>query len=83
MRRVDKMISHDEIPKEGSDMASKKVLYDWVESIRVSAENAKKCIKGSKSMFVSEDSSLDKATDYIGEIIGKCKAIKIVLDNSN
>lgn len=55
----------------------KQVLIDWVNNVRQSAWRAQEALRGNSKK------KEDIASDYIGEILGECKAMEAVLKNSN
>lgn len=64
---------------------STQILQDWVNSVQFSAQNAMNALHAKTGLghsYLKESERIDKASDYIGEILGQCKAMMAVLKNS-
>ena len=63
---------------------STQILQDWVNSVQFSAKNAMNALHaktGLGTSYLKESERIDKASDYIGEILGQCMAMNAVLKN--
>ena len=71
---------------KNEDKNPKQILIDWVAGVRSSAEEAKHYLK-SDTMITGFDYEkkqlIDEATDCIANILGQCKAMEVVLNNSD
>ena len=75
------------LPNERREMTKeeknpKQILIDWVKGVRESAENAKGYINYVAAIN-GRTEDLDEASDCIADIIGQCKAMMTVLNNSD
>lgn len=63
----------------------KKVLKDWVANVRYSAEKARANLKESESAVLNRTKKqyFDYALEDIYDILGQCKAMMTVLEDSD
>ena len=65
---------------------STQILQDWVNSVQFSAQNAMNALHaktGFGRAYLKDSDRIDRAADYIGEILGQCMAMNAVLKNSD
>lgn len=70
----------------GKEKNPKQVLIDWVQNVENTANNLRDCLKSKKmtsSYSFEREGALDVASDYVYDILGQCKAMMTVLNNSD
>lgn len=77
--------SHNKLHDEDENKDPKKVLKDWVENVRHSAERGRSALKASESAVFNRTKKqyLDSALEDMYDILGQCKAMMTVLNNSD
>lgn len=79
MRQEEKMIEKP-VPK------STQILQDWVSAVESSARNASNVLHAKtvkNNIYQTDSEKIDRAADYVGEILGQCQIMRAVLQNSN
>lgn len=67
-------MGHVYMSEEKESKNPKQILIDWINNVKESAIRARNCI---------DNGSPDDAEEYIWDILGQCKAMEVVLNNSD